>query len=239
MRLNCLLVALLFGLIAVASPARAADPVQGDWPPIPGNLGMKWFLGTWYPTNSQDQEILGHVTYRPDGKIVHDTGYPSTLYRVIEEYDRYVLLMIKLPGDPKHPTFYSDIFFFQTLTPHYAALAQKVGLPTMMEERTCNGRSDGFMGDGKDWALTEEHFKLSLADLKALWDRYEPCNPLLGTSKPSQEYPWGYYAWGSKAYFIPYLPIEDHAREAGLTDIPAAAPGDLYRYPARRLDLFE
>ena len=104
MRLLAMVLAAL--LLLSNQPARAwLDTPPGDenWPPIPDNAGLNFFLGTWEPQcnngiwNGVDKDAHGLTTLHTEGRINYrrrDATLPGR-YRLIEETPYYVVLMVR------------------------------------------------------------------------------------------------------------------------------------------------
>ncbi len=88
-------------LVAAGQPAWAwteTQPGDEEWPEIPDRMGMKAFLGTWFPEcdNGAFHEN-GAMTVHEGGRIGYKAREPylPTRYRVIEEAPHYVVTLVR------------------------------------------------------------------------------------------------------------------------------------------------
>lgn len=177
--MRILMLMLFFAVAGLSLPARAADPIQGDWPPIPGNQGMAWFLDSWEPKFSHNWHAVGSYTYLRSGVIAYEKGSPDDRYRVVEERESYVILLVK--------NVHSDgrwHYSFEHLHPAPLTPEQKsAGVPLRAMLGYCS----------TDHNLDEtgpDLMALPQAELQALW-AVSFCNPLVGRNRATAKYPWG------------------------------------------------
>ncbi|RAU23800.1 hypothetical protein CU669_01550 [Paramagnetospirillum kuznetsovii] len=110
-------------LVLAAGPAWTAEwnkPGSSDWPPIPGNVGMKGFLGEWDPQCNDGLYIEeGRMTVHANGRISYaqKNPYLPTFYRVVEETAFYVLLMTRAAPRTIDGHRYDEDFHFVLLHP--------------------------------------------------------------------------------------------------------------------------
>ena len=87
-----LLLALIWSGVAVSgdpNPARL-EPSE-SFPDIPGNRGIEFFYGYWWPTDRQNLKIFGSMRIEP-GRFVLGNGQVFP-YRVLGKYRNYILLV--------------------------------------------------------------------------------------------------------------------------------------------------
>lgn len=156
-------------MLASVQPAWAwLDGRPGDqyWPPIPGNAGMDFFLGTWKPDCNNGtwisfvDEAHGPMTLHPDGRISYRMRNPTmpTRYRLIEETPNYVVLMTH--EDPWKQ--YGEILRFWILR-RLEAWTDKIGL------NVCRPNEKDLKGF--DWAGSDDDA------LRRTWRESASCNP--------------------------------------------------------------
>lgn len=99
MRLLAVISAVL--VLAAAQPVWAyqeTQPGEEGWPGIPGQIGMKAFLGTWKPRcNDGAYTENGAMTVHGDGRISYRLRKPylPIRYRVIETTPHYVVTLVQ------------------------------------------------------------------------------------------------------------------------------------------------
>lgn len=155
-------------MLAGAQSARAwIDGWPGDenWPPIPGNAGMEFFLGTWKPScnngtwNSVVEEAHGPMTLHPDGRISYRMRdpYMPTQYRLIEETPNYVVVLTRAPSKK-----YGEIFWFWVLR-RLEAWTREIGV------NECRPEDEDLKGF--HWAGSDDEA------LRRVWRNSASCHP--------------------------------------------------------------
>lgn len=183
--MRLLVVVLTAFILASFHPAWArgwsdTPPGDQDWPPIPGNAGMGFFLGTWKPDcdngiwiSSVSDNAHGPMTLHPDGTISYRRRDPTmpTHYRLIETTPYYVVLMTREPSKK-----YGQILRFWILRPLEAG-SEQIGVNECWPE-------DKDLA-GFDWTGSDDE------TLRRVWRDSATCHPDRKPKSPS-----GYFLGG-------------------------------------------
>jgi len=200
-------------LLGTAKAQEVRLPYDTGWAIIPGNQGINWFLGKWIPNNAQTRNAVGHIVIHPDGRIVSGNDYPeSANYKVIGTSENLVLLFVR--------THFFGKFDDNVIGYEFAFLRRYTVMPDWLEiyEEQLPPPPDtmfyyncgAFFVPKRDKKrhpadLGEEHWQMSVEQLREVWDRYEPCNPNFPSAQASHKYPLG-QSWGNMS---PYTRATD------------------------------
>lgn len=199
---------MLAGTIAPArllADDRLLDVVPEHWVDIPGDKGVTAFYGDWQPNGDRLLRAVGE-TYVRKGRISFWKSKDVDQYRVLHQARKYVFAFFRHDiGLPNEKDFrYKFLFIAHVDRSKDRWESKGPEAPYSMDFYKCGigltrrGESSEFQ---KRWALTDAHWTWSNEELIALWDRYEPCNPRLGKSKPEKLRPLG-ENWWSDGYYL-------------------------------------